>query len=114
MEEDLIKTLTESLDNFLDNSDDLELYNEYIKMLKEKSAYTFLYVLNRISYSRMNELLKKTNDIIQLILKNKEEILDYTSSTSNGSTSTTSDSSSEQESTPYRTGTMFDILMDNE
>ena len=108
MEEELIKTLIDSLDYFLDHSDDIELYNEYIKMLKEKSAYTFLYVLNRISYSRKAELFDKTNVIIQKILIDKKCSIEDTSSSSK------SEISSEEEPTSYRTGTIFDLLIDDE
>jgi hypothetical protein len=97
------KELTNFLNKMLDNPTDRELYDDYIEVLKSRSVYSFMSVLNRISYARIPELLEITNKII------KEKFIPIQKEPSIVSEAS---SSSEEEDVGYKTGTAFDLLTD--
>lgn len=127
MDSATVEALKEALDNFLDNPKDKELEREYVEMLKQRSVYSFLSILYRINYPRLPMLLNVTNDIVRVYSNNKPIELESSSEYESSSQSTSSESqassessseeiesSSEDEKSKYRTGTAFDLLMDEE
>lgn len=122
MDPNKVQELTEILDEFLDNPKDKELIDEYVKMLKERSVYSFLSVLYRIQYPRIHLLLNVTNDLVKirvgkLVIQTNTSIDSSTTDTESQSSPSgeSSSSSSEEEAGPScRTGSMFDVLMDED
>lgn len=119
MDPNLVKNLIIVLDEFLDNPKDKELIDEYVKMLKERSVYSFLSVLYRIQYSRIHQLLNVTNDLVKVrvgklvIQPNASKDSSTNDTESQSSSSDEASSSSSEEAGPScRTGSMFDALME--
>ena len=115
-----VEALKEALDEFLDNPEDKDLEEEYLEVLKERTVYSFLSILQRIKYNRIFELIKVTNNIVRDYNSKSNEI-DTSSSESESTLESTSDESSEEtesnsedEQPKNRMGTAFDLLMDEE
>lgn len=69
------KELTDFLDTFLDNPTNEEIYLDFQEVLQSRTVYSFLYVLHRISYMRIPELLEEINNMIKVKIKNKNKEL---------------------------------------
>jgi len=114
MDPDVVKNLKDILNDFLDNPEDKDLLDDYIKMLKERSVYTFISVLHRIKYSRINELLDITNELVKVRVKDFviQEDISTDSSTTDTESQYSSSNSSEEPGPSHYTGSMFDALID--
>ena len=119
MDPNAVQNLKDVLDEFLDNPKDKELEGEYMEMLKQRSVYSFLSILHRIKYDRLHQLLNVTKDMIAVhvnlpnIQKQKSTTDEEESvySTTDYDSSTTED---EEDDHKGNTGSMFDILMNEE
>lgn len=109
-----VEALKETLDDFLDNPDDTKLQEEYVDMLKERTVYSFLSVLHRIKYKRIFELIKVTNNTVRMYSDKSIEIESESESQESSSSETSEDTETSNEEPKSRTGTAFDLLMDEE
>lgn len=55
--------LTTLLNDFLDNEDE-ELEEMFLEVLENRSVFTFLSVLYKIDYPRIDELIKRTKELV--------------------------------------------------
>uniref|UniRef100_A0A6C0CS64 Uncharacterized protein n=1 Tax=viral metagenome TaxID=1070528 RepID=A0A6C0CS64_9ZZZZ len=119
MDLNAVQNLKDVLDEFLDHQKDKELQEEYMEMLKQRSVYSFLSILHRIEYDRIHQLLNVTKDMIAVHV-NQSRIQKQKSTTDEAesvySTSDYDSSTTEDEEDDHKgyTGSMFDILMNEE
>lgn len=120
MDPNAIQNLKDILDEFLDHPKDKELQEEYMEMLKQRSVYSFLSILHRIKYDRMHLLLNVINDMIAVhvnlpnIQKQKSIELSDESPSSTYTDDDTTSTDEEDLTCSGRTGSMFDILTNEE
>ena len=55
--------LTTLLNDFLDNEDE-ELEEMFLEVLENRSVFTFLSVLYKIDYPRIDELIERTKELV--------------------------------------------------
>lgn len=99
------KELTYLLDEFLDNSEDIEIQQSFIETIKRRTVYSFISVLYYISYPRIDEILKKVCELIQSERKPKEEAFSISEEQDSSSTP-------EDDDNNYKTGTLYDLLQE--
>ena len=104
-----IEDLINKLDEFLDHPKDKELEREYVEMLKQRSVYSFLSILYRINYPRLPLLLNVTHNIVRVY---SSKPVENEKTSDQDSSSEDTESSSEKEEPKHRTGTAFDLLME--
>ena len=114
-----VKNLKDVLDEFLDHPEDKELQEEYMEMLKQRTVYSFLSILHRINYHRMHLLFNVTKDMIAVHvncskLQKQKSVSSSSDESSSSDTEEDATSTEEKEGPSGRTGSMFDILMNEE
>jgi len=114
-----VQNLKDVLDEFLDHPEDKELQEEYMEMLKQRTVYSFLSILHRINYHRMHLLFNVTKDMIAVHvncskLQKQKSVSSSSDESSSSDTEEDATSTEEKEGPSGRTGSMFDILMNEE